>query len=161
MQRRRQGWGSRNNMVRAHEWDVSRRLARSSGGRRPWWVAHPVPVRPPLGLEWVATGTRSVVAVTGDLALVTVPQLEAFVAGQPLAGCSTLEVDLAGVPSIGSAGLSVLLGVRRWALQRGIELRIRAAQPSVWRVFEVTGLDVVFAAAHVPASTPAQDLLLF
>jgi anti-anti-sigma factor len=148
-------------MVRAHEWDVSRRLARSPGGRRPWWVAHPVPARPAVGLEWLAFGARTVVAVSGDLDGVPVPQLEAFVSGQPLAGCAVLEIDLAGVPSIGSDGLSVLLGVRRWALQRGIELRIRAAQPSVWRVFEVTGLAAVFAGAPGPVSAPAQELVLF
>jgi anti-anti-sigma factor len=120
-----------------------------------------VPARPAVGLEWLAFGARTVVAVSGDLDGVPVPQLEAFVSGQPLAGCAVLEIDLAGVPSIGSDGLSVLLGVRRWALQRGIELRIRAAQPSVWRVFEVTGLAAVFAGAPGPVSAPAQELVLF
>jgi anti-anti-sigma factor len=146
-------------MVRAHEWDVSRRLARSPGGRRPWWVAHPA-LRS-AALEWVATGTRTVVAVSGDLDLVTTPQLEAFVAQQPLAGCAVLEIDLAGVPSVGSVGLSVLLGVRRWALQRGIELRIRGTQPSVWRAFEVTGLAGVFTPDPGPVAPPAEDLVLF
>jgi anti-anti-sigma factor len=91
----------------------------------------------------------------------TGPQLEAFLARQPLAGCAVLEVDLAGVSSVGSVGLSVLLGVRRWALQRGIELRIRGTQPSVWRVFEVTGVADVFAAAPDRAAPPAQELALF
>jgi anti-anti-sigma factor len=149
-------------MVRAHEWDVSRRLARPPGGRRPWWVAHPAPGRSPLRLEWVATGARTVLAVSGDLDVVTTPQLESVVADQPLTGCSVLEVDLAGVPSIGSVGLSVLLGIRRWCLQRGIELRIRGAQPSVWRVFELTGLDLVLAPpAEHDASPAVQELTLF
>jgi anti-anti-sigma factor len=147
-------------MVRAHEWDVSRRLARPPGGRRPWWVGHPASA--PLVAEWEATGPRTVIRISGDLDAVPGLQLEAHVAGRSLAGCSLLEIDLAGVPSIGSVGLSVLLGVRRWALQRGIELRIRGAQPSVWRAFEVTGLDAVFASATGPgASPPAQDLSLF
>jgi anti-anti-sigma factor len=103
-----------------------------------------------------------VIRISGDLDSVSGSQLEAYVAGRSLAGCSLLEIDLAGVPSIGSVGLSVLLGVRRWTLQRGIELRIRGAQPSVWRAFEVTGLDAVFASATGPvASPPAQDLSLF
>jgi anti-anti-sigma factor len=149
-------------MVRAHEWDVSRRLARAPGGRRPWWVAHPAPARSPLRLEWESTGTRTVVAVSGDLDVVTAPHLEAVVAEQPLTGCSALEIDLRGVPSIGSVGLSVLLGVRRWCLQRGIGLRIRGAQPSVWRVFELTGLDLVFAPAAEPCASPEiQELTLF
>jgi anti-anti-sigma factor len=150
-------------MVRAHEWDVSRRLSRPAAGRRPWWVAHPP--APAVRLEWVSTGVHAVVAVSGDLDGVTTPHLEAVVAEQPLAGCAVLEVDLGGVPSIGSTGLSVLLGVRRWCLQRGIALRVRGAQPSVWRAFEVTGLDRVFgreAPSAAGAGTPArEDLVLF
>lgn len=147
-------------MVRAHEWDVSRRLARAPGGRRPWWVAHPAPAPGPLHLEWESTGARTVVAVSGDLD--AVPTWETVVARRALTGCSVLAVDLAGVPSIGSEALSALLGVRRWCLQRGIELRIQGAQPSVWRVFEVTGLDLVFAPAAEPTLPPAvQELTLF
>ena len=116
---------------------------------------------PALVLEWLATGTHTVVAVSGDLDRVTTAQLEAVVAQQPLAGCAVLEIELAGVPSIGSSGLSVLLDVRRWALQRGIELRIRGTQSSVWRAFEVTGLAGVFTPEPAPVSGPAQDLVLF
>jgi anti-anti-sigma factor len=146
-------------MVRAHERDGSRRLARQPAGRRPWWVTHPA--RPGVRVEWLSTGVRSVVAVSGDLDFVTTPQLEAIVAEQPLAGCAVLEVDLAGVPSIGSTGLSVLLGVRRWCLQRGVELRIRGTQPSVWRAFEVTGLDRVFASpASAIVAVPVDDALV-
>lgn len=147
-------------MVRAHEWDASRRLARSAVGRRPWWVNHPQRTTGPA-VEWLAMGARTVVAVHGDLDRVTSAQLEAFVAQQPLSGCAVLEVDLAGVPSIGSTGLSVLLGVRRWALQRGIELRIRGTQPSVWRAFEVTGLAAVFTPASEQVPGPVEDLVLF
>lgn len=149
-------------MVRAHEWDVSRRLARAPGGRRPWWVAHPAPRSVPVAVECEATGPRTVVRISGDLDSVTEQQLEAYVAGRSLAGCRLLEIDLGGVPSIGSVGLSVLLDVRRWVLQRGIELRIRGAQPSVWRVFELTGLDEVFDSATDPVvEPPVQDLSLF
>lgn len=149
-------------MVRTHEWDVSRRLARAPGGRRPWWVAHPPVGRPTLGLEWESTGSRAVVAVSGDLDVVTISQLESFVAQQSLSGRTSLEVDLGGVPSIGSVGLSVLLGVHRWCLQRGIELHIRAVQPSVWRVFEVAGVDGLFSPSGERAAVAdPQDLVLF
>jgi anti-anti-sigma factor len=100
--------------------------------------------------------------VSGDLDVVRAPLLEAVVAEQPLTGCTVLEVDLSGVRSIRSVGLSVLLGVRRWCLQRGIELRIRGAQPSVWRVFELAGLDSLFAPLPEPAvSAEVQELTLF
>src|SRR4051812_15285718 len=136
-------------MVRAHEWDVSRRLARAP--RRPWWVAHPVVDRAALRIESESTGSRVVVAVTGDVDALTAPDIEAWVVDHPLAGCTLLEIDLTGGGSMGSVGLGVLLGVRRWCQLTGIELRLRGTQPSVWRVFEATGLDRVFRASDEPA----------
>jgi anti-anti-sigma factor len=147
-------------MVRAHEQNAARRLARAAGGRRPWWVAHPGVRRPVAGLDWESAGSRAVVLVRGDLHGLTALQLEAFVAGRPLAGCRELEIDLSGVPAMGSIGLSALLGVRRWCLQRGIGLSLRGVQPSVWRVVELAGLQQAFTAAAEPA-WPAQDLALF
>jgi anti-anti-sigma factor len=125
-------------------------------------VAHPSSGSTAVVVEWEATGPRTVVRISGDLDSVTEQQVEAYVARRSLAGCHLLEIDLEGVPSIGSVGASVLLGVRHWTLQRGIEFRIRGAQPSVWRVFEVTGLDGLFAAATDPViPAAAQDLALF
>jgi anti-sigma B factor antagonist len=149
-------------MVLSHEWDVSRRLVRAPGNRRPWWVSHPVPEAPALELDAESAGARIVVLVTGEIDALTAPHLEAFVAGRSLAGCTILELDLAGVTSIASAGLSALLGLRRWCQQRGIELRLRGAQPSVWRVFELTGLHRVFTEGDSPAEPgPTQELALF
>src|SRR3954453_276882 len=106
-------------MVLSHEWDVSRRLARSPRNRRPWWVSHPVPETPPITLEAESAAARVIVLVSGEIDALTAPHLEAFVAGRSLAGCAVLELDLAGVPSIASAGLSALLGLRAWGPQRG------------------------------------------
>src|SRR3954463_13912293 len=116
-------------MVLSHEWDVSRRLARSPGSRRPWWVSHPVPDTPALDLQAESAAARVVVLVSGEIDALTAPHLEAFVAGRSLVGCTVLELDLAGVPAIASAGLSALLGLRRWCQQRGIDLRLRGGQP--------------------------------
>jgi anti-anti-sigma factor len=149
-------------MVRAHEWDASRRLSRAAGGRRPWWGAHPVPVRRAFRLDWESAGAHAVVAVTGDLDALAGARLEAFVAERPLAGCTVLEIDLRAVTSLGSIGLSALLGVRRRCLQSGIALRLRGAQPSVWRVVEASGLDALFAPVADPSQArPAQELTLF
>jgi anti-anti-sigma factor len=115
-----------------------------------------VPRRPGPGLDWESSGTRAVVFVRGELGA----QLETFLAGRSLAGCRDLEVDLAGVPSIDSAGLSALAGVHRWDLQRGVGVRLRGVQPSVGRVVELAGLDRLFTAAP-PEAAPAQDLALF
>ena len=123
-------------------------------------VGGPSGARPAVPrLEWESTGTRTVVGVQGDLDA----QLEAFVAGSPLVGCRVLEVDLGGVPSIGSVGL---VGPPRRApvdaCSAASTLRLRGMQPSVWRVFELTGLDGAFAPTvdlHVPPAV--QELTLF
>jgi anti-anti-sigma factor len=145
-------------MVRAHEWDGSRRLARVPASRRPWWAAHPAPAAA-LRLEWESGGAEAVLAVGGDLDGRTAAQLEAFVLGSLPAGCAVLELDLGGVRSLGSAGLSGLLALHRWCGQRGVELRVRGALPSVERVFEAGGLDATFTATG-GASGPG-DLALF
>ena len=149
-------------MVLSHEWDTSRRLVRAPGNRRPWWASHPVPIPPPLELDASSAAARIVVQVSGEIDALTAPHLESFVAGRSLAGCTVLELDLTGVPSIASAGLSALLGLRRWCQQRGSDLRLRGAQPSVWRVFELTGLHRVFREGDSPAEPgPTQELALF
>jgi anti-anti-sigma factor len=147
-------------MVRAHEWDSSRRLGRVPASRQPWWVAHPAPTAA-LRLGWESGGGHAVLTVDGDLDARTVAQLDAFLTASPLTACALLELDLAGVRSIGSAGLSGLLGLHRWCGQRGIELRVRGALPSVERVFETAGLDATFAAIGGGRRTSEQDLPLF
>ena len=148
-------------MVRGHERETGRRLGRPSGGLRPWWVAHPVPRRPGPGLDWEAVGSRAVVRVRGDLDGLTARHLDAVLLGRALAGCRELEIDLTGVPSMGSVGLSALLGVRRWSLQRGIVVRLRGVQPSVWRVVELAGLEQTLCGAAESLPGPEQELALF
>jgi anti-anti-sigma regulatory factor len=40
-------------------------------------------------------------------------------------------------------------------------MRLRGVQPSVWRVFELAGLDQVFTGATEPPAAPTQELALF
>jgi anti-anti-sigma factor len=153
-------------MVRAHEWDGSRRLGRVPASRQPWWVGHPAAhstAAAPLRFGWESAGAHAVLAVDGDLDARTAAQLEAVVTASPLTGCAVLDLDLAGVRSLGSAGLSGLLELHRWCGQRGIELRVRGALPSIDRVFEVAGLDSSFAPTRggTPPPSGDQDLALF
>lgn len=146
-------------MVRAHEWETSRRLARARE-RRPWWAADPAPPVPPVRLEWESAGPHAVVVIEGDVDSTTCADLEGLVAEQPLTGCTVLELDLSAVPSLGPEGLAVLLGVRRWCLQRSIELRVRGALPSVWRTVEVAGLDRILG-GPCPKEPAPQESALF
>jgi anti-anti-sigma factor len=149
-------------MVRADEWDASRRLCRAPSARRPWWVGQPQQPDPPLRLEVETGGARTVLFVTGALDPSTAPALDSFLEERSLAGCTVLEVDLAGVTTMASAGLSALIAVRRECEQRGIDLWLRGVQPSVWRVFEFTGLCRLFTWGDAPAEpVSGQDLALF
>jgi anti-sigma B factor antagonist len=149
-------------MVRAHEWDVSRLLGRVPGSRQPWWAAHPDPVEPELGLEVSVAGGRAVVVVRGDVDAHTAPELEVALQELPLAGVGTLEVEMAEVASLGSVGLTVLVEAQRRCEQAGVELVLCHVRDSVWRLFEVTGLDRLFT-THPPRPVPvaAQELSLF
>jgi anti-anti-sigma factor len=140
-----------------------RRLSRGSSGRRPWWVGRPVEEPPAVRLDWESAGDRAVLAVAGDLDARAADELVDFVARRPLAAGTRLELDLADVASVGSVGASTLAGLRRRCEQRRVHLRLRGALPSVWRVFEDTGLDAAFAAAPDEEIVPAgqQELALF
>ncbi len=149
-------------MVRAHEWDVSRLLGRVPGSRQPWWAAHPEPARPDLELEVSSAGGRATVFVRGHVDAHTAPRLEAALLEQPLAGVETLQVEMGEVASLGSVGLTVLVAAQRRCEQAGVELVLCDVRDSVWRVFEVTGLDRLFTTRPPrPVPVAAQELSLF
>jgi anti-sigma B factor antagonist len=99
---------------------------------------------PMLQLELGTVGPRAVLSVTGELDTFSAPELESYLDGRCLAGCTVLEVDLAGVPMVASAGLSALIAVRRECERQGVDLQLRGARPSVLRIFELTGLARIF-----------------
>jgi anti-sigma B factor antagonist len=60
------------------------------------------------------------------------------------AGKINLTIDLDGVGALGSGGLAALIATLRLARERGGEVRVRASQPHIRRVMELTGLSRVF-----------------
>jgi len=58
---------------------------------------------------------------------------------------SGLIVDLGGVDFVGSAGLRALLSVRKKADAAGKLVAVIRAQPAVYKIFKVSGLDAVFS----------------
>ncbi len=148
-------------MVRAHEWDTSRRLSRAAGPR-PWWTSTVPAAAPSIHLEQASAGDRVVVVVRGELDVHAAGRLETFATERALVGRRVLELDLAEVPWMGSAGLSTMVTIRRWCDMQGLALLLRDVQPSVWRVFELAGLDQVFT-TEPPMGflVRADDLVLF
>jgi anti-sigma B factor antagonist len=84
------------------------------------------------------------ISLTGELDLSGARQLEARLDEVEREAPARLVIDLGGLAFIDSTGLRLLLQADARARERGCELLLRRGQPSVQRVFEVTGaLDVL------------------
>lgn len=96
-----------------------------------------------LAVRTVAEGV-TVVAVSGEIDMLTAPQLRADVLQQLDAG-STLVLDMSGVSFLGSAGLAVLVEASQHAKRRGSAFRVVAVERAVTRPLAATGLGDVFS----------------
>jgi anti-sigma B factor antagonist len=82
-----------------------------------------------------------VVEVTGDVDMATAPDVRERINTALERRPTTLVVDLLGVEFLASAGLSLLIEVRKHALDEGIRLAVVAEGLAVRRPLEITGLD--------------------
>ena len=90
-------------------------------------------------------GDVYVVAVVGELDLYGVEPLQAELERVERLGGKTVIVDLLSVPFVDSTALGVLVGAsKRLRAARGHILLV-ADDPRTLRIFQVTGLDRVFA----------------
>jgi anti-sigma B factor antagonist len=84
------------------------------------------------------------ISLAGELDLSGARQLEECLQDAEAKGPARLVVDLEHLAFIDSTGLRLLLQADARARERGCELVLRPGEPSVQRVFEVTGaLDVL------------------
>lgn len=98
-----------------------------------------------LGLDLVERGAYSVLAVSGEVDVATVPRLREQLHGLVAQGRNKIVVDLEGVDFLDSTGLGVLVGaLKRVKGDEGGELRLVCTQARIRKVFEVTGLTKVF-----------------
>jgi anti-sigma B factor antagonist len=71
-------------------------------------------------------------------------------------GKINLTIDLDSVGTLGSGGLAALIATLRLARDRGGDVRVRASQPHIRRVMELTGLSRVFRLSPgIVATLPA------
>ncbi|MFD1150022.1 STAS domain-containing protein [Saccharothrix hoggarensis] len=98
-----------------------------------------------LGLT-VRTVTESVtvVSVSGEVDMLTAPQLRADVLRHIDAG-TTVVLDMSGVSFLGSAGLAVLVEAAQQGKRRGAAFRVVAVERAVTRPLAATGLGEVFS----------------
>ena len=86
------------------------------------------------------SGTRSILAVEGEVDAHTAPQLKSAIAASLDRGTTELIVDLDQVTFMDSTGLGVLVGGLKGLREVGGELRIVCTRRPILRILEITGL---------------------
>lgn len=113
--------------------------------RHPDKTDHSPPTPVPFGIgKRALDADTSVVDVGGDLDLATAPQLKWMLVDALDEGYSQLVLDLTRTTFMDSTALGVLVGVTR-SLGAGGTLAIVCASPTLARIFELSGMDGVFA----------------
>lgn len=86
---------------------------------------------------------RACIELTGKLTVQTSPDLSAAIEAVS-AGVRDLDIDLANVDYVASAGLRVLVSADKLAAKRGGQMRLLHPCDEVMEVLEMTGLTEVF-----------------
>lgn len=97
-----------------------------------------------LRVEVRQQGHTAVFAPSGELDHHTADLLSTPLDAAVDSGVSRLVIDCSGLEFCDSTGLNVLLGARLRAEAAGGGVHLAAMQPTVARVFEITGADAVF-----------------
>ena len=87
--------------------------------------------------------TKATLVVAGKMTVQTSPDLEAAVGKLDLS-THDVDIDLAQVSYISSAGLRVLVATQKLVVRNGKQMRLLHACDEVMEVFEMTGLSEVF-----------------
>lgn len=86
-------------------------------------------------------GRAVVLLVTGEIDVMTASQLEESALRALEDTPVVLVVDLSGVTFLASAGLAVLVGIRKAAAHTPTDVRFVAAAPATLRPLQLMGLD--------------------
>jgi anti-sigma B factor antagonist len=89
-------------------------------------------------------GGVHIVNVSGEIHVSTAPSFREQLNEVIERGSSMLVLDLSAVEFIDSTGLSVLLNGLRLVTQRHGRLALVCTNPTVMRLFQITGLDATF-----------------
>jgi serine/threonine-protein kinase RsbW len=89
-------------------------------------------------------------ALVGRLDGMTCRTLGAALSAELSAGSTRLVIDLSGVDYVSSAGIKVLVSAWQRAREQHGDVALAALRPRVREVFEIVGLDLVFALLDTP-----------
>ena len=103
------------------------------------------PLAPQLEVDELRAGEATqVIALTGELDVATVESFNAAVGRAVSDGAAVVIADLGRLTFMDSSGLAAMLGALRSLDQAGSRLIIACANPTVLRVFEMTGSQQTF-----------------
>jgi len=94
------------------------------------------------------SGRQLVVRLQGELDVSNMDSLRLALDGVLSHGPQTVVVDLAGLGFADCGGLGVLVAARRRMAAQGGQLMLANAQPVVWRLLVLPGLDTFFGLSH-------------
>ena len=96
----------------------------------------------PFAVEVSGDPTAPVVVVRGEIDVATSPQLRNELNALVARGAQHITIEFGDVSFVDSSGLGVLVGTyKRLREEEEGSVRIVGAQPSVRKVFEITGLE--------------------
>jgi anti-sigma B factor antagonist len=96
----------------------------------------------PFAVEVGGDPSAPVIVVRGEIDVATSPQLRNELNGLLTRGARHITIEFGDVSFVDSSGLGVLVGTYKRLREDGSgTIRIVGAQPSVRKVFEITGLE--------------------
>jgi anti-sigma B factor antagonist len=85
-----------------------------------------------------------VVSVSGELDIATAQQVYTYLSDVIDRARTPVNVDLGGVTFCDASGLSVLARIANYAKEKGRQLKLTSARPSLLKIMRLTGLDALF-----------------
>ena len=99
-----------------------------------------------------------IVSVTGELDIATAEQAYSYISEVIDGRLTPVTVDLSGLTFCDASGLGVLARAARYARQKGRQLMLASARPSLLKIMRITGLDRAFPelrpSAHAYSALP-------
>jgi anti-sigma B factor antagonist len=95
-------------------------------------------------LENVIGATRTTVSLTGEIDMLSAPDLEAVVRPLCAGGASEIVLDLSNVTFVDSTALRAIISAQQMCARAGTGLSLVPGPEQVQRVFEITGMYDLF-----------------
>jgi anti-sigma B factor antagonist len=108
------------------------------------------PAQLELSCRTAANGYQ-IVSVAGELDIATAEQVYSYLSEVIDGRTAPVTVDLSGLTFCDASGLGVLARAARYARQKGRQLALASARPSLLKIMRITGLDRAFPELHPPA----------